>query len=114
MSVDTTTFENSITQALALEMSSDPTYDASVVASKVSAVVKELIQRRRYNVTRMSDTAIQADLENYFAQALNVSRYDYNTIGAEGEDRHTENGIDRTFTERNKMWSGVVPIGRVF
>lgn len=112
--IDTTAFEKSITDALALEMSSDPTYNADVVASKVSSVVRELIQRRRYKRSGMSDTAIVDDLEDYYSQALNVARFDFNTIGAEGEDRHTENGIDRTFTERTKLWSGVVPIGRVF
>lgn len=110
---DTTTFEKSITDVLELEMSSDPTYNADVVASKVSAVVKELIQRRRYNKSGMTDEAIVEDIENYFPQALNVSRYDFNTIGAEGQERHTENGIDRTFTERGKLWAGVVPISRV-
>ena len=111
--VDTTVFEKSINDALTLEMSSDPTFDASVVASKVSAVVKELIQRRRYNKSGMDDAAIEADLEFYYPQALNVDRFDFNTIVAEGEDRHTENGIDRTFTERGKLWAGVVPISRV-
>lgn len=111
--VDTTAFEKSITDALALEMSSDPTYNADVVASKVSAVVRELIQRRRYIKSGMPEWAVKEDLENYYTQALNVARYDFNTIGAEGEDRHTENGIDRTFTERARFWAGVVPIGRV-
>lgn len=111
--VDTTSFEKSINDALALELSNDPTYEADVVASKVSAVVKELIQKRRYKKSGMTDWAIEEDLENYYTQALNVARYDFNTIGAEGEDRHTENGVDRTFTERSKMWSGVVPVARV-
>lgn len=111
--VDTTAFEKSIFDALTLEMSGDPTYNADVVESKVSAVVKELIQRRRYKKSGMADWAIEEDLEDYYTQALNVARYDFNTIGAEGEDRHTENGIDRTFTERGKMWAGVVPISRV-
>lgn len=110
---DTTTFEKSINDALALEMSGDPTYNADVVASKVSAVVRELMQRRRYKKSGMSDYDVEEDLENFYAQALNVARYDFNTIGAEGEDRHTENGIDRTFTERGKLWAGVVPISRV-
>ena len=111
--VDTTRFEKSINDALALEMSGEPTYNADVVASKVSAVVRELIQRRRYKKSGMPDYAIEEDLDDYFTQALNVARYDFNTIGAEGEDRHTENGVDRTFTERGKMWAGVVPISRV-
>ena len=111
--VDTTRFEKSICDALALEMSGEPTYNADVVASKVSAVVKELIQRRRYKKSSMPDYAVEEDLDDYFTQALNVARYDFNTIGAEGEDRHTENGIDRTFTERGKLWAGVVPISRV-
>ena len=112
--VDTTAFEKSIKDALALEMSGDPTYNETVVASKVSAVVRELLQRRRYKKSGMSDAAIEEDLEDYYTQALNVARYDFNTIGAEGEDRHTENGVSRTFTERGKMWAGVIPIGRVF
>ena len=111
--VDTTNFEKSIATALALEMSNEPTYNADVVASKVSAVVRELIQRRRYRRAGMSDDAILEDLEDYYTQALNVARFDFNTIGAEGEERHTENGIDRTFSERGKLWSGVVPIGKV-
>ena len=111
--VDTTSFEKNIVTAIALEMRNDPTFDSDIVASKVSAVVRELIQKRRYNKSGMSDDAVLEDLENYYPQALNVARYDFNTIGAEGEDRHTENGIDRTFTERGRLWAGVVPISRV-
>jgi len=111
--VDTTTFENSIIMALALEMSNDPTYNADVVESKVKSVVRELIQRRRYVRSGMSDWEVEKDIDYYYPQVLNVSRYDFNTIGAEGEDRHTENGIDRTFSERSKLWAGVVPISRV-
>lgn len=111
--VDTTNFEKNIVTAIALEMRNDPTFDSDIVASKVSAVVRELIQKRRYNKSGMSDDAVLEDLENYYPQALNVARYDFNTIGAEGEDRHTENGIDRTFTERGRLWAGVVPISRV-
>ena len=112
--VDTASYEQNIKDALALEMSGDPTYNANIVASKVSAVVRELIQRRRYIVAGMSEEAILRDIENYYPQVLNVARFDFNTIGAEGEERHTENGIDRTFLERGKLWAGVVPISRVF
>ena len=112
--VDTANFEQNIVDALTLEMSTEPTFNANVVASKVSAVVRELIQRRRYISLGMSDEYILKDIENYYPQVLNVARFDFNTIGAEGEERHTENGIDRTFTERGKLWSGVVPLSRVF
>lgn len=112
--IDTTAFESSINTALCLEMRKDPSFDADIVASKVSAVVRELIQKRRYKKAGMSDEAILDDIEDYYPQVLNVARYDFNTIGAEGEDRHTENGVDRSFTERNKLWAGVVPISKVF
>ena len=112
--VDTSSFEENIVRAIALEMREDPTFNPDIVASKVSSVVRELIQRRRYNKSKMSDNSILLDMEDYYPQVLNVARYDFNTIGAEGEDRHTENGVDRTFTERNKLWAGVVPISRVF
>lgn len=112
--VDTSSFEQNIVTAIALEMKNDPTFDLDIISSKVSAIVRELIQRRRYIASGMSDASILMDIENYYPQILNVARYDFNTIGAEGEDRHTENGIDRTFTERGKLWAGVVPISRVF
>ena len=111
--VDTTEFEKNITTAIVLEMREDPTFNADIVASKVSAVVRELMQRRRYKRAGMSDEAIAEDLENYYPQVLNVARFDFNTIGAEGEERHTENGIDRSFIERGKLWAGVVPIGKL-
>ena len=112
--VDTSTFEQNIVTAIALEMKNDPSFDLDIVASKVSSVVRELIQRRRYSKSGMTEESVLADIEEYYPQVLNVARYDFNTIGAEGEDRHTENGVDRTFTERSKMWAGVVPISRVF
>lgn len=111
--VDTTEFEKNIATAIILEMHEDPTFNADIVASKVSAVVRELMQRRRYKRAGMSDAAIAEDLENYYPQVLNVARFDFNTIGAEGEERHTENGIDRSFIERGKLWAGVVPIGKL-
>ena len=114
MSVDTSAFEQNIVTAIALEMGNDPTFNPDIVASKVSAIVRELMQRRRYKTSKMSDDAILDDLDNYYPQVLNVARFDFNTIGAEGEERHTENGIDRTFIERGKLWAGVVPISRVF
>lgn len=113
MALDYSTFKTEVVTALALEVSGEPTYSENVVKSKVESVIRELIQMRRYNKTSMTDTQIQADLENYFPQVLNVSRYDFNQIGSEGEDRHSENGIDRTYTQRHKLWNGVVPIGRV-
>lgn len=113
VAVDTTEYEQNIVQSIALEMKNDPSFNPDIVASKVASVVRELIQRRRYNKSGMGEEAILDDLENYYPQVLNVARYDFNTIGVEGQERHTENGIDRTFMERGKLWAGVVPIGRV-
>lgn len=113
MALDYSTFKTEIVNALTLEVSGEPTYNENVLKSKVESVIRELIQVRRYAKTSMTDTQIVADLENYYTQVLNVSRYDFNQIGSEGEDRHSENGIDRTYTQRSKLWNGVVPIGKV-
>lgn len=106
-------FLSEITTALALELSGEPTYDSDVLSSKADAVIRELMQMRRYNKSSMTETQIVDDLENYYTQVINVTRYDFNTIGAEGEDTHSENGISRKFTERAKLWNGVTPLGRV-
>jgi CRISPR-associated endonuclease Csn1 len=40
----------------------------------------------------------------------NVALYDYNQIGAEFQESHSENSVSRSWKEREKLYSSVVPI----
>ena len=112
--VDTTAFETELNTDLAAELTgsgSDVLTD--VLAVKVKAVVRELLNIRNYENSGMTDTEIEQDINRYYTQCMNVARYDYNQLGAEGEDSHTENGISRKYIDRGKLWSGAVPFAKV-
>lgn len=112
--VDTTAFETELNTDLAAELTgsgSDVLTD--VLAVKVKAVVRELLNIRNYENSGMTDTEIEQDINRYYTQCMNVARYDYNQLGAEGEETHNENGISRKYIERGRLWSGVVPFAKV-
>ena len=112
--VNTTAFETELNTDLTAEMTgSGIEVLESVLAIKVKAVVRELLKIRAYEFSGMTDDEIQADIENYYTQCMNVARYDYNQIGAEGEDSHSENGISRKYVNRGSLWAGVVPFAKV-
>lgn len=112
MAIDISTIKTELLTDLATELSDEPTYDATILEVKVKSAIRELISLRRYDRSNMTDSEITEDLNNYYPQLMNVCRYDFNTIGAEGEETHNENGVNRKFKERSKMWSGVIPFGR--
>lgn len=112
--VDTTAFEQELNTDLAAEITgSGAEVLTDVLAVKVKAVVRELLNNRNYEHSGMTDAEIEADINRYYTQCMNVARYDYNQLGAEGEDSHSENGISRKYIERGKLWSGVVPFAKV-
>lgn len=112
--VDTTAFENELNTDLAAELAgSGAEVLQEVLAVKVKAVVRELLGIRSYKHSGLTDEEIEEDIDNYYTQCMNVARYDYNQLGAEGEESHNENGISRKYIERGKLWSGVVPFVKV-
>ena len=112
--IDTTAFETELNTDLAAEITgSGVDVLADVLAIKVKAVVRELLNIRSYENSGMTDYEIQQDINRYYTQCMNVSRYDYNQLGAEGEESHNENGISRKYIERARLWGGVVPFAKV-
>ena len=112
--IDTTAFETELNTDLAAEITgSGVDVLADVLAIKVKAVVRELLNIRSYENSGMTDYEIQQDINRYYTQCMNVSRYDYNQLGAEGEESHNENGISRKYIERTRLWGGVVPFAKV-
>jgi len=112
MAIDISKIKTELVNDLKVELADEPTFTESVLEIKVKAVIRELISLRRYDKSGMTDAQIEDDLNNFYTQLLNVARYDFNTIGAEGEQSHSENGVTRKYSERNKLWNGVVAYGR--
>ena len=112
--IDTTAFETELNTDLTAEITgSGLEVLTDVLAVKVKAVVRELLSIRNYELSGMTDEEVEADIERYYTQCMNVARFDYNQLGAEGEDSHSENGISRKYVERGRLWAGVVPFARV-
>ena len=107
MRVDTKAFEAEIIDDLTTELCEEDTFNQAVLAVKVKSAVKELIAKRNYSATNWDEEKIQADIEKYYSVVLNLARYDYNMVGAEGESSHTENGISRTYVSRDSLFKGV-------
>lgn len=95
------------------ELKNDPNFNAGILEKKVKTAIKEVMLRRNYEATSYTDERIVSDLENYYSVIKNVALYDYNQSGAEGQISHDENGISRTWTDRNNLFKGVVAFVRV-
>lgn len=96
---------------LTLELKNDDNFNADVLASKVRSAIREVRQKRNYP-SYYTEQMIDTDLSRYFTTIRNIALYDYNQYGAEFETSHDENGIDRSFVEREKLFSGVLPLAR--
>lgn len=110
--VDTTEMIKDIVSDLARKLKDEgEDVKTSTLSIIVKKVVKEVILKRNYPDT-MSASDILSDLDNHYATIIGVAEYDYNTIGAEGQTSHSENGVSRKFIERNKMFGDVFPFVR--
>ena len=85
----------------------DPDFNAGIAEVKAKTVLRELIMRRNYDATSLKGNAIYDDAYKFYSTVLNVSIYDYNHTGAEGEILHAEGGDRRQWEEREKLWYGV-------
>lgn len=106
MNVDITPLVEELKSDLSVKLSNDPNFDLDVITVIIKTVVREVIQRRDYPET-LSDKAIETDLYNYYSLMLRLAEYDYNMIGVEGQESHSENGVNRNYVDRNKFFNDV-------
>lgn len=99
--------EKEIITELTIELHGEPTFNADILAIKVRNAIRELKMKRNYSATSFSETDIEKDLYNYYSTIVNVARYDYNQLGAEGESSHSENSVSRSWVDRDDLFRGV-------
>lgn len=93
---------------LKIELGVTETADIAILTSKISGAIREIKLARRYR--GMSDTFITTDMQNYYSNVKNLASYDYCLVGAEFEKGHSENGINRSYADRDSCFVGIVPI----
>ena len=96
---------------LTSELSSEPTFNATQLKYKVRNAIRE-VQRARKYPSYYTGEQIQNDLYAYYSNIRNIALYDYNQIGIEFQNSSSENGVSRSFMDRNKLFSGIVPLGK--
>lgn len=105
-----------IIEELKAELSEDgEALDATalkLLESKVRGAIREVRATRRYPSSYTAEM-IDADMEQFYSNAKNLALYDFNHIGIEFQTGSTENGISRTFSQRESMLGGVIPLGRI-
>lgn len=102
---------NEIVADLTDELDTDDNFSETLLRSKVKGAVREVRLARRY--PNCPESFIEGDMENYYPVIRKIALYDYNQIGSEFENSHSENGISRSYKNRDSLFSGVIPIGGI-
>lgn len=101
-----------VMDSLESELFKESGFDAFILKSKVNNALREVVKARRYPID-YSEEQINHDLSHYYSNIRNIALYDYNQIGVEFQQSHNENGISRSYTDRNKLFSGVIPLAKM-
>lgn len=102
--------KESIIDELTIELQGDSTFSSQILSVKVANAIREVKKARHYSNNHTEDM-IAKDMENYYSNIRNIALYDYNQIGAEFESSHTGNGVTRSYTDRDSLFSGIIPMG---
>lgn len=106
------TLQDELIADLTLELQAEPTFNADVLKQKVIGAIREVKTARKYP-SYYTEEQIASDLYNFYGNARNIAIYDYNKIGGEFEQSHSENSVSRAFVDRNSLFNGVIPLCRV-
>lgn len=108
----TVILEEEVFADLQAELSQDETFNETLLLSKVKNALREVKRARRYP-TYYTDEQIERDMYDYFSNIRNIALYDYNLIGGEYEQSHSENSVSRSFVDRNSLFAGIIPLSRI-
>lgn len=104
--------EQEIVADLTAELSiSDENFNADLLLSKVRNAIREVYEDRGYEDE--SEQFREKDMRKQYIKIRKRASYDYNQIGAEGEDSHSENGTSRSYIDRIKYCGAVNRISRI-
>lgn len=104
--------EDELLKDLKEELSAtDPNFKEQIIIPKIKSAIREVRKARNYP-KYYSEEQIAEDLENHYQNIRNIALYDYNKIGGEFEEGRSENSTSITFSKRNSLFSGIIPLSR--
>ena len=104
---------NEILNSLKITLEVTEADEEAILTEILNDVISEVKLRRRYPVN-MTEEQIDADLQKYIWVIKKVAGGRYDKLGASSEDGHSENGVNRIFTEEAKLLDGIVAFATLF
>lgn len=98
-----------VIEQLTTELQMEEAFNEELLETKVLHAITEIKNKRRYP-SDYTDEMIATDLGQFQANIANLALFDYNMVGAQGESSHGENGVSRTYIDRRRLFSGVIPL----
>lgn len=84
------------------------------IQNLIDKAKSEVRDYRRYP-SDWSDEQIEADINNNYSHSVvDLVLYDYYTKGADYETSHNENGVSRSFINRDKILGKIIPFCNIF
>lgn len=97
---------------LTVELENEPTFDLSKLEQKVINAIREVKKARKYP-SNYTEDMIDKDIYNFYSNIRNIALYDYNQIGIEFQISSSENGVSRSYMDRDKLFSGIIPLAKL-
>lgn len=112
--VDITQLQDEIVTELTAQLETEENFNAVALNAKVKIAILDVMGRREYENSHYTDEKILNELGvRYYSTIVRLALYDYNQIGAEGQTQHSENSINRSWAERDKILSDVHPFVKI-
>lgn len=91
-----------------LEIDSEQTEadDYKLLIAKLNTAIRAIKSARNYPAS-YTKRMIADDLDNYYTNIIDLTIYEFNQTGAEGEISHNENGTSRTYKSRRECFLGI-------
>lgn len=105
------TLENDIFEEMSKTLKKEATYDEDYLKEIIKDVIEEVKEVRNYP-DYYTNGMILDDLRRLKGKIKRIAKFDYNQIGGEGEQSHSENGTSRTYVDRNSLFAGIIPLSR--
>lgn len=105
--------EEELTEDLTAELEiTDKKFNPALLKIKLANALKDVKEARRYP-NEYSQDDIEMDMRNYYSNIRSITINDYNKIGIDTEEQHTENGTSSHYVDRNKLFSGILPLSDI-
>lgn len=103
-----------IIDELTIELQDRPGFNADVLKIKVNNAAREVKEARGYSAAGYSDDMILEDIARFYSNIRNIALFDMSQqVGAEFNSSLSENGIYRTYRDRDKLFIGVIPLTKL-